>query len=1057
MCAPEPAASIDRGSARRDLEAALTQQESPEARIRALESRIVELEAELAALRVESRTRERELGQADARARELDRDLRQAAAAVERARGRRAVRVADAMARLVRRPIRSVRRARARLADRGRRLLPRLGLRRSPRRRRGIERQNQLAARIQASLPEAPVATGSVTVLVEARSDADSLRKVLMALRDVDWPDLEVFVTGPAADRSLRAATRGEEWSASGQQRIRAVGGTSFAEARREALAIAAGEDVLLLHDDVSPVEPTWLRRMAAALHESGAGAVGARLLLPTGAVDPSGAAAPLTVAHLGIAFSLVDGMPHPTAIGRGTDPMAPDAAARTVRPAASEACLLIARTTLDAVGLPRDLTDDDEPVELCLRLRAAGRAVVVEGTAVLWHRDAFTEHLPSAVAPGALAQALVGSLMDRWGPSLSRSVLTDLLLGAKRWSDDALRVGIALSKDDEAAGFGDYYTAHELGDELERLGWSVTYLERHLDRWYAGLGELDVVVSMLPQFDLLRIPRHIVAVAWIRSWTEDWISRSWFGNYDLVLVSSGRSREIVEERSPKRANLFPIATNPGRFHPGEAVAGLESDATFVGSYWGAPRAAATALPELATRRRVAVFGRGWEGVPGMAQLSRGLAPYDRVPDIYTSTSIVVDDAVDGSNAYASMNSRVFDGLAAGAMVVTNNLEGARELFDADFPTWSDAAELGAVVDRLLAEPDRRAALTDRYRRVVLDRHTYERRASELRDLLVDWVTARRVAIHIGPQTWEAGKNWGDVPFGRDVQRQLERRGIPAAVLVHEEAHTAAAVRADVALHIFGVRAPRGLRAQCNALWVISHPDRITEAMCEAYDVIFMASDVLLRRLTGRISPPLVSLHQATEPSRFYPDPTGPHHQLLFVGNSRRVQRPIIEALRDTPFDLAVYGADWTPELLDPRHLRGEWIANDELRRYYSTADIVLNDHWGDMRDLGIISNRVYDALACGAFVVSDRVPGIDEEFDGAVATFTTADELDELIRRSLADPAGRGEAAARGRAAVLERHTFSQRVERILEEVTPLLDGRPATVDPPGDRGGAG
>jgi glycosyltransferase involved in cell wall biosynthesis len=249
---------------------------------------------------------------------------------------------------------------------------------------------------------------------------------------------------------------------------------------------------------------------------------------------------------------------------------------------------------------------------------------------------------------------------------------------------------------------------------------------------------------------------------------------------------------------------------------------------------------------------------------------------------------------------------------------------------------------------------------------------------------------------------------------------------------------------------VFGVRAPRVQPGQVNGLWVISHPDRVTESLCQRYDVVFSASDLLIQRLEARVRVPLVSLHQATEPARFYPDPTGPHHQLLFIGNSRMVPRPIIEDLRGSEFDLSVYGGNWTPELLEPRYLKGAWVPNDELRRYYSSADVVLNDHWGDMRELGIISNRIYDALACGAFVVSDRVPGLDEEFDGAVVAYGTRDELHELLRRYLADPAARAEAGARGRAAVLERHTFAHRVDRIVTELMPRALARPRTMDDP-------
>jgi O-antigen biosynthesis protein len=121
------------------------------------------------------------------------------------------------------------------------------------------------------------------------------------------------------------------------------------------------------------------------------------------------------------------------------------------------------------------------------------------------------------------------------------------------------------------------------------------------------------------------------------------------------------------------------------------------------------------------------------------------------------------------------------------------------------------------------------------------------------------------------------------------------------------------------------------------------------------------------------------------------------------------------------------------------RYVRGEWIDNDELRRYYSAADIVLADHWEDMRDEGFIANRVFDALASGAFVVSDRVRDMDHVLDGGVATFGDPGEVPPLVERYLADPDARRELAARGRAAVLARHTFDHRAAAIIAEIDRL------------------
>ena len=108
----------------------------------------------------------------------------------------------------------------------------------------------------------------------------------------------------------------------------------------------------------------------------------------------------------------------------------------------------------------------------------------------------------------------------------------------------------------------------------------------------------------------------------------------------------------------------------------------------------------------------------------------------------------------------------------------------------------------------------------------------------------------------------------------------------------------------------------------------------------------------------------------------------------------------------------------------------------------------MLNDHWDDMLAEGFISNRLYDALACGAFVLSDPVDGIEAEFDDAVATYAERAELDGLIERFLADPDERRRRGARGRAAVLARHTFDERTRLVREVADRLAETRPTRID---------
>lgn len=328
--------------------------------------------------------------------------------------------------------------------------------------------------------------------------------------------------------------------------------------------------------------------------------------------------------------------------------------------------------------------------------------------------------------------------------------------------------------------------------------------------------------------------------------------------------------------------------------------------------------------------------------------------------------------------------------------------------------------------------------------------------AAALKAALLSYVLAPRVAIHIGPLTREAAASWGDTPFGYDVQRAFERRGWPASVHVYAERDSAPAIRADLALHIMGVRAPAVRPWQTSVLWIISHPDLVRLEMCRPYHLVGVGSDVFLRYLRACPQaadlPPLIPLHQATEPARFFPEPGGPAHEILFVGSSRNIRRPSVDALAGTAHDLAVYGRNWTADLLDPRYLRGEWIPNAELHRLYASAAIVLSDSLTDMREEGFITNRVYDALASGGFVISEEVPGLDAEFDGAVVTYRDGAELVDRVEHFLDHPEERNALAAKGRSAVLARHTFGHRVDAIIEAVEPRLAAR---FQRPGARSG--
>ncbi len=91
------------------------------------------------------------------------------------------------------------------------------------------------------------------------------------------------------------------------------------------------------------------------------------------------------------------------------------------------------------------------------------------------------------------------------------------------------------------------------------------------------------------------------------------------------------------------------------------------------------------------------------------------------------------------------------------------------------------------------------------------------------------------------------------------------------------------------------------------------------------------------------------------------------------------------------------------------------------------------------MREAGIVSNRIFDALCAGAFVISDDLPEIRELFGNSVATYRNRRELRRLIDLYLSDEEKRKECIRKGKSIVLTAHTFDDRIRQIAEVMKTL------------------
>lgn len=333
----------------------------------------------------------------------------------------------------------------------------------------------------------------------------------------------------------------------------------------------------------------------------------------------------------------------------------------------------------------------------------------------------------------------------------------------------------------------GDIFTAYELGDKLldEYENIEIMYL-RQGSNWYDPvlLSKIDILIVLLDKYDLpralqakddkdskilRRVKPTLFTIAWMRNWFQRWISSDWIGNYDLILTSSLESKAFVEElsksvglkakciwgcpvkqiattRSYVPVEVLRIGTNSKRFS--KDIKGdkqFRADYVFTGSYYNYTRKIMSFDPAALPMYNGIIIGKGWKGIDtdtvsppitkAFQNISIGYVPYSKMPSVYRSVKIVIDDSNHVTLPFGSVNSRVFDALSTGSLVVSNCVKGISEIFPL-LPTYTTAAELTDLLSYYLSNKNERVKLSKLLYDDVTHNHTYTNRAKELHHIL---------------------------------------------------------------------------------------------------------------------------------------------------------------------------------------------------------------------------------------------------------------------------------------------------------------------------------
>jgi hypothetical protein len=292
------------------------------------------------------------------------------------------------------------------------------------------------------------------------------------------------------------------------------------------------------------------------------------------------------------------------------------------------------------------------------------------------------------------------------------------------------------------------------------------------------------------------------------------------------------------------------------------------------------------------------------------------------------------------------------------------------------------------------------------------------------------------------PADEERARTWGDFHFANSLADALRGLGQDAVVDYGPNDARETSYRDDVVLMLRGLREARLPADVTSVVWVISHPDEVTARELAAYDLRYAASLTWARDISSEWDLLVRPLLQCTDASRFYIDDE-PVEELVgkavMVGNTRGKARPAAMYAVESGTPVAVYGRGWN-KFLPAEVIGGTYVPNEIVRRYYRSPAWALNDHWPDMRDLGFVSNRIFDILASGGRLLTDDVQGLEEIFrpvlpERGLARFTTPEELRAVLAEG--SEAWYDDATLRSLSEhVRTEHGFAARAAVLVEDV---------------------
>ena len=261
--------------------------------------------------------------------------------------------------------------------------------------------------RVQYQIPSPPPL---VSIIIPTRNGEKLVRQCIESIRaKTRYPAYEIILVDNGSDDASAVRYFRSLQAAGTLTLLEDPRPFNFSRLNNEAAAVAKGEYLAFLNNDIEVITPEWLDELVSNACRPGVGAVGARLWYPDD-----------TIQHAGII--LVAGIAANAHVGRpkGDHGYFSRASLAQALSAVTAACLVIRKAVFEEVGgFDETLAVAFNDVDLCLRIQAAGYRNLYTPYAELYHHESASRGYEDTPEKMKRFEKEANILRERWLPVL--------------------------------------------------------------------------------------------------------------------------------------------------------------------------------------------------------------------------------------------------------------------------------------------------------------------------------------------------------------------------------------------------------------------------------------------------------------------------------------------------------------------------------------------------------------------------------------------------------------------------------------------------------------